>query len=113
MSIGIVGKDMEFTIYDDDDVSRFLEGLEERPQRRVSVTAVDCSPAGVSAVSDACVSHRWPSRTMTRLQLCPMSPWSTDTSALLPDSAEIKPRVTFKLVTHYYARKASFSICDC
>lgn len=36
VSIGIVGKDMEFTIYDDDDVAPFLEGLEERPQRKVS-----------------------------------------------------------------------------
>ncbi|CAB1339268.1 unnamed protein product, partial [Coregonus sp. 'balchen'] len=36
VSIGIVGKDMEFTIYDDDDVASFLEGLEERPQRRVA-----------------------------------------------------------------------------
>lgn len=36
VSIGIVGKDMEFTIYDDDDVAPFLEGLEERPQRRVA-----------------------------------------------------------------------------
>lgn len=35
VSIGIVGKDMEFTIYDNDDVASFLEGLEERPQRRV------------------------------------------------------------------------------
>lgn len=35
VSIGIVGKDLEFTIYDDDDVAPFLEGLEERPQRRV------------------------------------------------------------------------------
>lgn len=35
VSIGIVGKDMEFTIYDDDDVEPFLEGLEERPQRKV------------------------------------------------------------------------------
>ncbi len=26
---------MEFTIYDDDDVAPFLEGLEERPQRKV------------------------------------------------------------------------------
>uniref|UniRef100_A0A8C7JR12 Proteasome subunit alpha type-1 n=1 Tax=Oncorhynchus kisutch TaxID=8019 RepID=A0A8C7JR12_ONCKI len=37
VSIGIVGKDMEFTIYDDDDVAPFLEGLEERPQRKVRV----------------------------------------------------------------------------
>lgn len=28
---------MEFTIYDDDDVGPFLEGLEERPQRKVRV----------------------------------------------------------------------------
>lgn len=35
VSIGIVGKDMEFTIYDNDDVAPFLEGLEERPQRKV------------------------------------------------------------------------------
>lgn len=35
VSIGIVGKEMEFTIYDDDDVAPFLEGLEERPQRKV------------------------------------------------------------------------------
>lgn len=27
---------MEFTIYDDDDVAPFLEGLEERPQRKVT-----------------------------------------------------------------------------
>ncbi|XP_036270092.1 LOW QUALITY PROTEIN: proteasome subunit alpha type-1-like [Pipistrellus kuhlii] len=39
VSIGLVGKDLEFTIYDDDDdddddddVSPFLDGLEERPQ---------------------------------------------------------------------------------
>ncbi|KAM8907388.1 proteasome subunit alpha type-1-like [Lycaon pictus] len=31
VSIGIVGKDLEFAIYDDDDVSPFLESLEERP----------------------------------------------------------------------------------
>ncbi|XP_023664760.1 proteasome subunit alpha type-1 [Paramormyrops kingsleyae] len=36
VSVGIVGKDMEFTIYDDDDVAQFLEGLEERPQRKVA-----------------------------------------------------------------------------
>ena len=35
MSIGIVGKDLEFIIYDDGDVAPFLEGLEERPQRKV------------------------------------------------------------------------------
>lgn len=35
VSIGIVGKEMEFTIYDDDDVAPFLVGLEERPQRKV------------------------------------------------------------------------------
>ncbi|XP_072278462.1 proteasome subunit alpha type-1 [Pyxicephalus adspersus] len=39
VSIGIVGKDMEFTIYDDDDVAPFLEGLEERPQRKVAAPA--------------------------------------------------------------------------
>ncbi|XP_018615233.1 proteasome subunit alpha type-1 [Scleropages formosus] len=39
VSIGIVGKDMEFIIYDDDDVAPFLEGLEERPQRRVTQPA--------------------------------------------------------------------------
>lgn len=37
VSIGIVGKDLEFTIYDDDDVSPFLDGLEERPQRKAQV----------------------------------------------------------------------------
>ncbi|MGH0132490.1 UNVERIFIED_CONTAM: hypothetical protein FKN15_053936 [Acipenser sinensis] len=35
VSIGVIAKDMEFTIYDDDDVAPFLEGLEERPQRKV------------------------------------------------------------------------------
>ncbi|XP_040415563.1 proteasome subunit alpha type-1 isoform X1 [Cygnus olor] len=39
VSIGIVGKDMEFTIYDDDDVAPFLEGLEERPQRKPAAPA--------------------------------------------------------------------------
>ncbi|KAF3827301.1 hypothetical protein GH733_002787 [Mirounga leonina] len=34
VSIGIVDKDLEITIYDDDDVSPFLEGLEERSQRK-------------------------------------------------------------------------------
>ncbi|KAH0620915.1 hypothetical protein JD844_021821, partial [Phrynosoma platyrhinos] len=41
VSIGIVGKDMEFTIYDDDDVAPFLEGLEERPQRKTAQPAED------------------------------------------------------------------------
>lgn len=40
VSIGIVGKDMEFTIYDDDEVAPFLEGLEERPQRKVTPASV-------------------------------------------------------------------------
>uniref|UniRef100_A0A3B4BBI3 Uncharacterized protein n=1 Tax=Periophthalmus magnuspinnatus TaxID=409849 RepID=A0A3B4BBI3_9GOBI len=43
VSIGIVGKDLEFTIYDDDDVAPFLEGLEERPQRKAQ---------GASAAAD-------------------------------------------------------------
>lgn len=33
VSIGIVGKDLEFMIYDDD-ISPFLEDLEERPQTK-------------------------------------------------------------------------------
>ncbi|CAJ0961229.1 unnamed protein product, partial [Ranitomeya imitator] len=41
VSIGIVGKDLEFTIYDDDEVAPFLEGLEERPQRKVAAPAED------------------------------------------------------------------------
>uniref|UniRef100_A0A672L3J5 Proteasome subunit alpha type-1-like n=1 Tax=Sinocyclocheilus grahami TaxID=75366 RepID=A0A672L3J5_SINGR len=45
VSIGIVGKEMEFTIYDDDDVASFLEGLEERPQRRVAQPADEAAPA--------------------------------------------------------------------
>uniref|UniRef100_A0A8P0TPD1 Proteasome 20S subunit alpha 1 n=1 Tax=Canis lupus familiaris TaxID=9615 RepID=A0A8P0TPD1_CANLF len=45
VSIGIVGKDLEFTIYDDDDVSPFLEGLEERPQRRAQPAQPDDEPA--------------------------------------------------------------------
>lgn len=40
---------MEFTIYDDDDVAPFLEGLEERPQRKVgrSCTGTPEPPGGV------------------------------------------------------------------
>ncbi|MCJ8734549.1 hypothetical protein PDJAM_G00236620 [Pangasius djambal] len=45
VSIGIVGKDMEFTIYDDDDVAPFLEGLEERPQRKPVQAGDDATPA--------------------------------------------------------------------
>ncbi|KAF4009003.1 hypothetical protein G4228_000791, partial [Cervus hanglu yarkandensis] len=45
VSIGIVGKDLEFTIYDDDDVSPFLEGLEERPQRKAQPTQPADEPA--------------------------------------------------------------------
>ncbi|KAM5125152.1 proteasome subunit alpha type-1-like, partial [Mantella aurantiaca] len=41
VSIGIVGKEMEFTIYDDDEVASFLEGLEERPQRKVAAPVED------------------------------------------------------------------------
>ncbi|KAG8125766.1 putative Proteasome endopeptidase complex protein, partial [Naja naja] len=41
VSVGIVGKEMEFTIYDDDDVAPFLEGLEERPQRKPAQPAED------------------------------------------------------------------------
>ncbi|KAK0135755.1 Proteasome subunit alpha type-1 [Merluccius polli] len=40
VSIGIVGNDMEFIIYDDNDVAPFLEGLEERPQRKVGCSFV-------------------------------------------------------------------------
>ncbi|KAK7877707.1 hypothetical protein WMY93_031594 [Mugilogobius chulae] len=48
VSIGIVGKEMEFTIYDDDDVAPFLEGLEERPQRKVAPAAAEeAAPASV------------------------------------------------------------------
>ncbi|XP_006865888.1 PREDICTED: proteasome subunit alpha type-1 [Chrysochloris asiatica] len=45
VSIGIVGKDLEFTIYDDDDVSPFLEGLEERPQRKAQPAQPSDEPA--------------------------------------------------------------------
>uniref|UniRef100_A0A2K6JMH4 Proteasome 20S subunit alpha 1 n=1 Tax=Rhinopithecus bieti TaxID=61621 RepID=A0A2K6JMH4_RHIBE len=46
VSIGIIGKDLEFTIYDDDDnVSLFLEGLEERPQRKVQPAQPADEPA--------------------------------------------------------------------
>ncbi|MEQ2241511.1 Proteasome subunit alpha 1 [Ilyodon furcidens] len=45
VSIGILGKEMEFTIYDDDDVAPFLEGLEERPQRKVAQPAAAEEPA--------------------------------------------------------------------
>ncbi|TRZ00631.1 hypothetical protein DNTS_015390 [Danionella cerebrum] len=44
VSIGIVGRGMEFQIYDDHEVQPFLEGLEERPQRRVA-PAEDPAPA--------------------------------------------------------------------
>ncbi|GAB1292573.1 Proteasome subunit alpha type-1 [Apodemus speciosus] len=45
VSIGIVGKDLEFTIYDDDDVSPFLDGLEERPQRKAQPSQAADEPA--------------------------------------------------------------------
>ncbi|EHA97307.1 Proteasome subunit alpha type-1 [Heterocephalus glaber] len=48
VSIGIVGKDLEFTLYDDDDgddVSPFLEGLEERPQRKAQPAQLADEPA--------------------------------------------------------------------
>ncbi|KAM8911142.1 proteasome subunit alpha type-1-like [Lycaon pictus] len=45
VSIGIVGKDLEVTIYDDDDVSLFLEGLEERPQRKAQPAQPADEPA--------------------------------------------------------------------
>ncbi|EPY75666.1 proteasome subunit alpha type-1 isoform 3 [Camelus ferus] len=45
VSIGTAGKDLEFMIYDDDDVSPFLEGLEERPQRKAQPAQPADEPA--------------------------------------------------------------------
>nr|KAF6343040.1 hypothetical protein mPipKuh1_010760 [Pipistrellus kuhlii] len=46
VSIGPVSKDLEFMIYnDDDDVSPFLEGLEERPQRKAQPAQPADEPA--------------------------------------------------------------------
>nr|XP_037864629.1 proteasome subunit alpha type-1-like [Chlorocebus sabaeus] len=45
VSDGITGKDLEFTIYDDDDVPPFLKGLEERPQRKVQPAQPADEPA--------------------------------------------------------------------
>ncbi|KAK1804687.1 hypothetical protein P4O66_020674 [Electrophorus voltai] len=56
VSIGIVGRDMEFTIYDDDDVSPFLEGLEERPQRKV-VQVVQPAEESSPAAPDEPMEH--------------------------------------------------------
>uniref|UniRef100_A0A8C6TTM5 Proteasome subunit alpha type-1 n=1 Tax=Neogobius melanostomus TaxID=47308 RepID=A0A8C6TTM5_9GOBI len=53
VSIGIVGKDLEFKIYDDDDVAPFLQGLEERPQRRVAAADDDEAPAAAPAAAAA------------------------------------------------------------
>ncbi|KFO22469.1 Proteasome subunit alpha type-1 [Fukomys damarensis] len=54
VSIGTVGKDLEFTICDDGDVSPFLEGLEERPQRK----AQPAQPADESAEkADETMAH--------------------------------------------------------
>ncbi|KAG7221137.1 hypothetical protein INR49_017515, partial [Caranx melampygus] len=64
VSIGIVGKDMEFTIYDDDDVAPFLEGLEERPQRKCESEFKDRSLL--------------PSLQMNLLERPLMSQWSTE-----------------------------------
>ncbi|KAK3564829.1 hypothetical protein QTP86_027971 [Hemibagrus guttatus] len=54
VSIGIVGKDLEFIIYDDDDVAPFLEGLEERPQRKPVQSDDD---AAAPAPSDEPMEH--------------------------------------------------------
>lgn len=35
---GIVGKDLEFLVYDDDDVSPIMEDLEDRLQRKIQPT---------------------------------------------------------------------------
>lgn len=56
VSIAIVSKDMEFTIYDDDDVAPFLEGLEERPQRKVPERLQTHRTANRSSVDLLCVS---------------------------------------------------------
>uniref|UniRef100_A0A2K5BW56 Proteasome subunit alpha type-1 n=1 Tax=Aotus nancymaae TaxID=37293 RepID=A0A2K5BW56_AOTNA len=45
VSIGIVGKGLEFTIYEDDDVSPFLEGLEGKPQRQAQPAQPADKPA--------------------------------------------------------------------
>lgn len=56
VSIGIVGADMEFTIYDNDDVAPFLQGLEERPQRQVAPAAAD-DAAPAEAAADSPMEH--------------------------------------------------------
>ncbi|KAM6157725.1 proteasome subunit alpha type-1-like [Rhynchocyon petersi] len=45
VSTGIIRKDLEITIYDNDDVSLFLEGLEERPQRKAQPAQPSDEPA--------------------------------------------------------------------
>uniref|UniRef100_A0A2K6UYE9 Proteasome subunit alpha type-1 n=1 Tax=Saimiri boliviensis boliviensis TaxID=39432 RepID=A0A2K6UYE9_SAIBB len=45
VSIGIVGKGLEFTIYEDDDVSPFLEGLEGKLQRQAQPAQPADKPA--------------------------------------------------------------------
>lgn len=45
VSIGIVGKDLEFTIYDDDDVSPSYRRSEERPQRKAQPAQPADEPA--------------------------------------------------------------------
>lgn len=42
---------MEFVIYDDDDVAPFLEGLEERPQRKV----LERVQGFIKSSSDSCL----------------------------------------------------------
>ncbi|KAF6104393.1 hypothetical protein HJG60_011337 [Phyllostomus discolor] len=59
VSIGIVGKDLEFTIYDDDDVSPFLEGLEERPQRKAQVYITNHNTRGFSSMVNCHSYHNF------------------------------------------------------
>lgn len=46
-SVGIVGKDDVFTVYEDDEVARFLSGIETAPRKRGAAAAAD-APAAAS-----------------------------------------------------------------
>lgn len=74
---------MEFTIYDDDDVAPFLEGLEERPQRKVPAQSPYWSRQLVRGGSPADLLCVCASRLLSPLTNPPphrrlTSPWSTD-----------------------------------
>lgn len=52
-SVGIVGKDDVFTVFEDEEVARFLAGIETAPRKRGAAAAADTAAPAAASPMDA------------------------------------------------------------